>query len=183
MDKIKVVKALAPLQIAFKKDFDKEQLAFYVEMLQDLDPELLFLAVKKIISKSRFLPSIAEIRENCESLTSTATGKRELNADEAWGIVMKAVKDTTRYEKPKFNNKAIQSAVNNLGWSTIYDMLESEQGMVRAHFRDFYNSALKRKVETESNINIIVSLPEDSRIKALMSKALEGKSLKEIRNE
>src|SRR5574344_1474619 len=123
MDKRQILKALAPLQIAYKKDFDDSQLEFYVEMLSDLDPELIFSAVKKIILKSKFIPSIAEIRENCESISSTATGIRPLNADEAWGIVMKAVKDTPPYEHPKFDSEAITETVNNMGWQTIYEML------------------------------------------------------------
>ena len=176
MDKVKIVKALAPLQLGYKREFDQEQLAFYVEMLCDLDPELIYSAVKKIICKSKFLPSVAEIRESCESISSTATGNRPLNADEAWGIVMKAVKDTPPYEHPKFDSEAITETVNNIGWQTIYEMLATEQSIIRAQFRDFYNLAVKRKSEAKTNTNIIMALPDNSRLKSLLQK-VTAKSL------
>lgn len=177
MSKEETLKAIAQLQLAYKKDFNKEQLAYYVEKLKDLDTTALAIAVNKVVETSDFLPTIATIRKCYDSIIQTAIGKREPSPDEAWGLVMKAVINTTSYKKPKFENIAIQEAVDNLGWETIYRMLGTEQGIVRKHFCDFYVNAAKRKKEKIQNFKLIENAIGKSNVNLLTEKILANKTL------
>ena len=178
MSKKETLKALSTLQLAYGNEFTDERLDFYVTKLQDINPQLLFAAVNKIEENYSRLPSIADLRKACESISQTATGKHEPSSDEAWGIVMKAVKDTPPYTHPHFDNTAIAETVANIGWATIYEMLEVDMTAVRKHFCDFYISASKRKRDNKQNTRLIENVVGQNKISLLTEKILENKTLK-----
>ena len=91
MDKVSTTKAIAPLQLAFKGALEKDRLQFYVMMLSDIPPQILEVAVKKLIMTNKFLPSIAEIRETAYDIKGTISGTAAPDESEAWGEVVKAI--------------------------------------------------------------------------------------------
>lgn len=178
MSKKDTLKALCTLQLAYGNEFTDERLDFYVTKLQDINPQLLFAAVNKIEENYSRLPSIADLRKACESISQTATGEHEPSPDEAWGTVMKAVKDTVRGQHPRFSDSAIEETVKNMGWETIYDMLETEKSAVRKHFCDFYANAAKRNRENKQNTKLIENVVGKNKVSLLTGKVLENKTLK-----
>ena len=73
------------LQIAWSTDIPKERMKLYVSMLADINPVTLEQAVANLIKRSRFLPSIAEIREECSALSAFVNAHEELpTAQDAW---------------------------------------------------------------------------------------------------
>lgn len=63
-----IVRILAPMFAAFPQTkADKFTIDAYVMMLQDIAPERLAEAVRKAMANCKFLPTIAEIREQIES--------------------------------------------------------------------------------------------------------------------
>lgn len=178
MSKKETLKALSTLQLAYGNEFTDERLDFYVTKLQDINPQLLFAAVNKIEENYSRLPSIADLRKACESISQTATGEHEPSPDEAWGIVMRVVKDTPPFTHPHFSNTAIAETVENMGWSTIYEMLEVEKTAVRKHFCDFYINASKRKRDNKQNTRLIENVVGQNKISLLTEKILENKTLK-----
>lgn len=73
------------LQIAWSTDIPKERMKLYVSMLADINPVTLEQAVANLINRSKFLPSIAEIREECSALSAFVNAHEELpTAQDAW---------------------------------------------------------------------------------------------------
>lgn len=67
MKQEELVKGLKVLGIAYGKDFNQEECATYYEFLQEYTYETFKTAVKNIIKKSKFLPKISELVEECEN--------------------------------------------------------------------------------------------------------------------
>lgn len=61
---------LAPMFALFPQtNADKNTFALYVKMLRDVDPEVLSGAVLRAMNSCKFLPTVAEIREQIEART------------------------------------------------------------------------------------------------------------------
>ena len=71
----------------------------YVSMLADINPVTLEQAVANLIKRSKFLPSIAEIREECSALSAFVNAHEELpTAQDAWERVYQVAR-SYGYEK------------------------------------------------------------------------------------
>nr|DAS75041.1 MAG TPA: replication protein P [Caudoviricetes sp.] len=87
------------LQIAWSTDIPKERMKLYVSMLADINPVTLEQAVANLINRSKFLPSIAEIREECSALSAFVNAHEELpTAQDAWERVYQVAR-SYGYEK------------------------------------------------------------------------------------
>lgn len=87
------------LQIAWSTDIPKERMKLYVSMLADINPVTLEQAVANLIKRSKFLPSIAEIREECSALSAFVNAHEELpTAQDAWERVYQVAR-SYGYEK------------------------------------------------------------------------------------
>lgn len=147
MAEIKTLQALAFLQLAYTRDLSEEQLDFYVEMLRDIDPAILETAVRKLIQTSKFLPTIAEIRSAAATLEGLACGTAELDADEAWGQVQRAIHSVGYYARPEFDSEALMETVDSLGWQEICQTPVEDTPILRAQFRRAYEQNLARRAE------------------------------------
>ena len=147
MAEIKTLQALAFLQLAYTRDLSEEQLDFYVEMLRDIDPAILETAVRKLIQTSNFLPTIAEIRSAAATLEGLACGTAELDADEAWGQVQRAIHSVGYYARPEFDSEALMETVDSLGWQEICQTPVEDTPILRAQFRRAYEQNLARRAE------------------------------------
>ena len=87
------------LQIAWSTDIPKERMKLYVSMLADINPVTLEQAVANLINRSKFLPTIAEIREECSALSAFVNAHEELpTAQDAWERVYQVAR-SYGYEK------------------------------------------------------------------------------------
>lgn len=166
MDKVSTTKAIAPLQLAFKGALEKDRLQFYVMMLSDIPPQILEVAVKKLIMTNKFLPSIAEIRETAYGIKGTISGTAAPDESEAWGEVMKAVRSVGYCGKPKFSHEAITAAVNNIGWQDICMTTNDGMNTLRAQFRRAYQLAAQRQKDNRDNAVLGIS-PNNEKLKQL----------------
>ena len=166
MDKISTTKAIAPLQLAFKGALEKDRLQFYVMMLSDIPPQILEVAVKKLIMTNKFLPSIAEIRETAYGIKGTISGTAAPDESEAWGEVIKAIRSVGYYGKPKFSHEAITAAVNNIGWQDICTTPNDGMNTLRAQFRRAYQLAAQRQKDNRDNAVLGIS-PSNEKLKQL----------------
>lgn len=67
MTQEELVKGLKVLGIAYSKEFTKEECSTYYEFLQEYTYETFKIAVKNIIKKSKFIPKISDLVEECEN--------------------------------------------------------------------------------------------------------------------
>ena len=157
MNKQEILKAVAPLQLAFKGNLDDARMRLYVEMLSDIPPQILETAVKKLIMTNKFLPSIAEIRETAYGIKGTISGTAAPDESEAWGEVIKAIRSVGYYGKPKFSHEAITAAVNNIGWQDICMTTNDGMNTLRAQFRRAYQLAAQRQKDNRDNAVLGIS--------------------------
>lgn len=166
MNKQEILKAVAPLQLAFKGNLDDARMRLYVEMLSDIPPQILEAAVKKLIMTNKFLPSIAEIRETAYGIKGTVSGTAAPDESEAWGEVIKAIQSVGYYGKPKFSHEAITTAVNNIGWQDICMTTYDGMNTLRSQFRRAYQLAAQRQKDNRDNAVLGIN-PSNEKLKQL----------------
>lgn len=166
MNKQDILKAVAPLQLAYNASLDDNRLRLYVEMLSDIPPQILEAAVKKLIMTNKFLPSIAEIREVAYGIKGIISGTAAPDESEAWGEVIKAIQSVGYYGKPKFSHEAITTAVNNIGWQDICMTTDDGMNTLRAQFRRAYQLAAQRQKDNRDNAVLGIS-PSNEKLKQL----------------
>lgn len=172
MNKQEILKAVAPLQLAFKGNLDDARMRLYVEMLSDIPPQILEVAVKKLIMTNKFLPSIAEIRETAYGIKGVISGTAAPDESEAWGEVVKAIQSVGYYGKPKFSHEAITAAVNNIGWQDICMTTNDGMNTLRAQFRRAYQLAAQRQKDNRDNAVLGIS-PSNEKLKQLTGKLVK----------
>ena len=111
--------------------------AVYERMLGDLDYRVANAAVERLIATAKWLPTVADIREAC--LTLSAGEKTP--GGEAWGMVLKAVRLFGYVRSPgvdfDFPDPITQRCVAALGWSAI--CASENMAADRARFIELYD--------------------------------------------
>ena len=140
-----VIAAAYPRDTAFVAA-DKQMAGVWAKMLADVPYEIAENAVTAHVANSPFPPSIAEIRQ----WAAKAIIGRIMSADDAWGIVLKAIRKYGIYEQKKAKELCgpeIWKAVLQL-YPTWEQLCMSENGVAdRAHFMRMWESRCKREAE------------------------------------
>lgn len=122
---------------------EKATVHAYAFALADLDHVAAKAAVLELMQTSRFLPTIAEIRERC------VKGRVNLpTPEEAFGIVRRAIGRHGAYLTPVFDCEEIQSAVDAISWKEI--CLGENPVSNRARFIDAYRGFVDRRMREEA---------------------------------
>lgn len=147
MTKGEVAKLLAVLAAAYPKfEVDDVKVQVWYEMLGDLEYSVVNIAIKKLIMQNTFPPAIAEVRKAAIEISSP----RGLTAAEAWGEVVKAVRNYGYYrEKEAMASMSPITAqvVRYMGWREI--CLIEEPEILRAHFLKMYDQVAAREQEKQ----------------------------------
>lgn len=138
MTEVQVKKLVAVLLASFPNaKATDETIGAYVRMLADLDYTAASAAVERLLATSRFLPSIAEIRE--ASLTLHVGEQRP--GGEAWGEVLKAIGRYGYTRTPgvdfHFDDPVVAECVSALRWRELCDSENQEAD--RARFIELYD--------------------------------------------
>ncbi|MFA5186374.1 MAG: hypothetical protein WC551_07865 [Patescibacteria group bacterium] len=120
---------------------DPKTAAVYEMALTDLDLVKAQRAVLRLLSTTKFLPTISEIRE---AATALDIGPRRSGA-EAWCDVMKQIDDEGAYGTPSFDDPIVADIVKQWGWRRLCfeGSLESD----RARFIETYEAIASRRRE------------------------------------
>jgi hypothetical protein len=146
MNRSEAAKLVALLQAAYPNFTTSEATAsVYETLLRDLDADVAKAAIERLICTSRFMPTIAEIREMCVTVRhgTVRTGA------EAWGDVGIAIRRFGSYRAPKFDDPAVAQAVKCLGWRNLC-LGSSNDAADRARFCEIYDSITKQEREQEA---------------------------------
>ena len=171
-----VAVAVAILRDAYpRQDFPERTAVLYGRMLADLDDLLVVEAVRKIVKTSRFLPSIAEIREQVAEATLGLP-----TASEAWDLV------NTGQPLPRI----AQESLNALGGRWAHRMTDTPS-IFRAQFVKDYD-ARRGALVSATMINVEktaleVALPISTRLQerpvfARLGRRLRGEDLGPVTN-
>ena len=168
-----VAVAVAILRDAYpRQDFPERTAVLYGSMLADLDDLLVVEAVRKIVKTSRFLPSIAEIREEVAEATLGLP-----TASEAWDLV------NAGQPLPRI----AQESLNALGGRWAHRMTDTPS-IFRAQFVKDYDARRGALVSaTMINVEETPALPESTRLVerpvfARLGRRLRGEELGPVTN-
>lgn len=128
------------------RDMSAATSSVYERSLRDLDVNLARVAVERLIRTSKFLPSIAEIREACE-----VTQKGHLRTGgEAWADAVKAARYVGSYAPtPKFKDPLVTEALRLWGSWKEFCLSPEDDAAGRARFIQLYDELAKRKHEQD----------------------------------
>ena len=101
MNKEQFTKGITYLAIAYNKELTQEQIGVWYDFFKDEDFEAFRQAVKRIIPQKQFMPSIAELKSEIATLKNPIL---QLNADEEWNEVLKAVRRWGSYREEEALN-------------------------------------------------------------------------------
>lgn len=155
--KQQIVKILSTLQLAYSTDLSIERLEMYVEMLTDINPVTLEQAIKNIVKTRKFLPTIAEIREECSALSAYVNAHEELpTAQSAWERVIKCA-STYGYEHGLEHLDGLTLKCAKSIWSSFNPLMGDEynEASCRAQFIKQYEQEEKREMHRQRMANSI----------------------------
>lgn len=182
--KQQIVKILSTLQLAYSTDLSIERLEMYVEMLADINPVTLEQAIKNIVKTRKFLPTIAEIREECSALSAYVNAHEEIPiAQSEWEKVIKVV-GTYGFEHGKEYLEGITLQAAKPIWSSFDPRMghEYNEASCRAQFIKCYEQLIDREKHRQRMANSIKDnhLLLKAREKAEHDKALISAGQKKI---
>lgn len=179
-----IAQSLSMLQIAWSTDMTKERFKLYCTMLADVNPVTLTQAVANLINRCKFLPSIAELREECSALSAYVNMHDEVEtAQTAWEKVIK-VAGTYGYDNGKEHLEVITLQAARTIWSSFDPRMghEYNEASCRAQFIKCYEQLIDREKHRQRMANSIKDnhLLLKAREKAKHEKALISAGQKQI---
>ena len=129
----------------------------YVEMLADINPVTLEQAIKNIVKTRKFLPTIAEIREECSALSAYVNAHEELPTPQsAWERVIKCA-STYGYEHGLEHLNGLTLKCAKSIWSSFNPLMGDEynEASCRSQFIKQYEQEEKREMHRQRMANSI----------------------------
>lgn len=152
-----IVKALSMLQLAYSTDMPKERMKLYVFKLLDVNPVTLEQAISNLIDRCKFLPTIAEIREECSALSAYVNMHDEVEtAQTAWEKVIKTA-STYGYDNGKEHLEGITLTAARAIWSSFDPRMghEYNEASCRSQFIRCYEQLVYREKHRQRMANSI----------------------------
>lgn len=117
MNKKQVAQLVATLAAAFPNGKVSERTSqVYEESLADLDFDVAKNACARLVSTANFMPTIAEIRRTCADITLGP----QRSGEQAYDIVLQAVRQYGWPSPPRFRDPHIQRAIGTWGsWADL----------------------------------------------------------------
>lgn len=149
---------LLTLFAGYGAENNQTRLKAYMYALQDIEPELLEKACRKVFDEwpHAALPSVGYIRQACKSLYTTVNPDVRL-ADwpEALAEIEAAMYLVPWGHKPHFTRLEIELTVKAFGWRNIHEAHEKDMPTIRAQLRDIYKGICSRAKDDSNNSYIL----------------------------
>ena len=146
MNKETFLKIMTYMGIAYNKEITQEQLEVWYSFLKDYNEVELNNAVKQLINTEKYMPSIAEIKEQIAKTKLSNVPE----AEDEWQEVLKSVRRFGSYNQ----DKAIASLkpytakiVGYIGYQRICMAESDEQVWNKKEFISEYNSLKDKEIE------------------------------------
>ena len=133
------------LAAAYGPDWGKERIVLMGEMLNDLPADAVFRGALRHIQRSKWPPTVAELREAAAEDDADPT----LDAERAWGQVIREIRRVGWPGTPHWDDPLLPTVMRDLGWEGQgwVDLCASDVNAMaahRAHFVRWYTSAAQR---------------------------------------
>lgn len=130
---------------------DQDAFNIWYEMLKDLDYKTASYAVKKYMQSEEREPRVASIRKHAESLLQKEND--ELNEMAAWGLVLKAIRNSGYNSEEEFNKlppvvqRAVSSPSQLKEWALQEDIDGTWMSVLQSNFMRTYRAEEEREKE------------------------------------
>jgi hypothetical protein len=157
MNRIEIINLLGIATANFPNLQQKEMkptAVLWEKSLADIPYEIAEKAVIKVLSTSKFFPTLAEIRE----ATAQITQPRTIDAIEAWGLILQAIRKYGYYSEGDAMRSLpedVAQMVKHFTWREL--CLSENPETIRAQFRMAWETKSKRTNEMKA-------LPADIRM-------------------
>lgn len=145
MTQAEVAKLLTIMASAWPQfEPSEDKVLLWHEMLQDVDYQLAQVALKSLVARRTFPPSIAEFRQEVLAISTPAEDR--MAAAEAWGMVVQAIRDYGYYREHEALEslpELVRQTVQFIGWQEL--CLSQEPDVIRAHFMRMYQQVSERR--------------------------------------
>lgn len=147
--------------MAYANALTAEQLSFYAIQLQDLNCESVSAAVNSLIHKSRFVPTIAEIRAEC-AMVSDVVNQREkaASAAEAWQKTIQAIQMYGHDRGRDHLDEVTRKVANRFGWRDLCYGDIKDEPIRRAQFMRIYDAVVVERQNTDNVMRQVKVNPE-----------------------
>lgn len=157
MEKNDFLKGITYLAIAYNKEMTEEAVSVWYDFFKDTDFEIFRQAVKRIIPKNKYMPSIAELRSEIASITNPVL---QLDVDTEWEKVLTVIRRygtyITREQYDNAFNSTTKGIIEVIGWRKL--CLSENIEFQRKIFYDMYNNLQKRNEEASvMQVNTLTS--------------------------
>lgn len=130
--------ALQPLQKAYPKALDDDQLDLYIQALADIPPTILGIAVIKVIRTNTFFPSIAELRQAAKVVKNVLSDEEPPEWSLAFLELQEQIKRCGHSGHPCFTDPSLKETVKRMGWLNLCMVPMSSMEALRAQFKQIY---------------------------------------------
>lgn len=126
-------------------------MSLWYDGLKDLPYQIVSIALKKYMQTNKFSPTIADIREQAEQLNQN-NHKTDLNENEAWTLVLKAIQRSGYYSEEEFAKlpKIIQRTIGSS--SRLREMALDEKfnhGVESSNFQNKFRTEQQKEREKQ----------------------------------
>lgn len=143
------ITALSTLQLAYSTDLPEKRLEFYATQLMDIHPVTLAQAVDNLIKRNKFIPTIAELREEAQLLSNYLNAVDEVpTAQMEWVKVLKAV-SARGYDHGLETLEGLTKKCARFIWSSFDPRMghQYNESACRAQFIRMYEQEAERENE------------------------------------
>lgn len=156
------------LGTAYGKEFDQRQVGVWYDFFKDASAYNFKIAIKRIIATSKYLPSIAEVKEE---LAKQELGNLQLDVEEEWSKVrywMRNYREDKKEEVIAEFGPLTTRVIESMGWERVLQQLNSsEVGVEHNRFKQIFMS-LQGTYSNTSVLNpTIRNLVESKRMEQL----------------
>lgn len=129
-------KAMTFLGVAYNKEFTQEQVEIWYNFFAETKIEDFKNAIKRLINKSKYLPSIAEIKSEIATLN---VNELQLNAESEWELVLQAIRRWGRLDNIAFE-EITQNTIRAVGIHRLETIETSQIPFIKKEFIEIWNN-------------------------------------------
>lgn len=176
-DRIRTVQLMSLChQLYPESKADPETVALYVPILEDLNYEIIKLAMFQLLRTSRFFPKPVEIIEAAETIQAALMKRTLPTSGEAWEEAIDCIKHNGSQKPYPFSCPEVKMAVKRFGYTALLELKTDDVNTARAQFMRIYQQCIETEKIKKNMANLIKRFG-DEKIKKLMGTLAENKQL------
>ena len=176
-DRIRTVQLMSLChQLYPESKADPETVALYVPILEDLNYEVIKLAMFQLLRTSRFFPKPVEIIEAAETIQAALMKRTLPTSGEAWEEAIDCIKHNGSQKPYPFSCPEVKMAVKRFGYTALLELKTDDVNTARAQFMRIYQQCIETEKIKKNMANLIKRFGDD-KIKKLMSDLAKNKQL------